>query len=147
MAVRHNKRYARRKAAGLCAKCPNPSPDGPRCGSCQAKANEVQARYYRRLRMKALEAYGLFCACCGTTELRFLTIDHIHNDGAAHRREVGKSGPDFLQWLKKNNYPPGFQVLCAKCNSAKYWEGECPHQSEKRKPEKLFEAFGLLSAV
>lgn len=32
-------------------------------------------------------------------------------------------------WLRRNNYPNGFQVLCHNCNMAKGFYGKCPHQS------------------
>jgi hypothetical protein len=47
--------------------------------------------YYDKLSMEVLIHYNgnpPRCACCGETEERFLTIDHINNDGAEHRRKV-----------------------------------------------------------
>jgi len=74
-------------------------------------------------------AYGGYrCACCGTREALFLTIDHIENDGACHRRRVGFS-TGFLKWLKRNGYPKGFQVLCSNCNHGRHRNGgTCPHK-------------------
>jgi hypothetical protein len=80
------------------------------------------------LRLEALQRYGGRCACCGEAEPKFLAIDHLNNDGAAHRRAHGKSGAMIYRWLRKHNYPPGFQVLCHNCNSAKGRYGICPHQ-------------------
>lgn len=60
--------------------------------------------------------------------LEFLQIDHINNDGKEHRKASGcGSGEAMYRWLKKNNYPAGFQVLCCNCNYAKMKYGECPH--------------------
>lgn len=86
----------------------------------------------RRNRLEALDAYGRRCACCGETTLAFLTIDHINNDGAEHRRSIvgGGSGSTFIKWLKRNGYPKdNFQVLCFNCNCAKSKTGVCPHES------------------
>lgn len=61
----------------------------------------------------------LSCKHCGIDVYPLLTIDHINNDGAKHRREIthGKSLSSALyHWLRKNNYPDGFQVLCQNCN-------------------------------
>ena len=96
------------------------------------RANQAQ----RRARFKAavLAAYGGKCACCGETNPVFLCIDHINNDGAAHRREIGQgkakvgSGGVIHEWLCKHNFPDGFQILCANCNQAKQTLGICPHQ-------------------
>jgi hypothetical protein len=80
----------------------------------------------QRVRYEVIAAYGGFCACCGETEIRFLQMDHINNDGAAHRKEIKIQ---LSTWLKQQGYPEGFQVLCANCNFAKHTNGgTCPHQ-------------------
>ena len=59
---------------------------------------------------------------CGVIDVDILSIDHINGDGAKHRREIGlsgKGGYNFYRWLKKNNFPEGFQVLCYNCNFRK----------------------------
>lgn len=93
-----------------------------------------QMRHQKRLRENALVAYGGQCACCGETEVAFLVIDHINNDGAAHRREIrpatnGRDGGGYTtyRWLRDHHFPSGFQVLCANCNMAKGRADGCPH--------------------
>lgn len=81
--------------------------------------------YYKKRRLEAIEKYGSKCVCCGETEIRFLEIDHINNDGAVHRKKMGSSR--IINWLRKRNYPKGFQLLCSNCNMAKGRFGECPH--------------------
>lgn len=81
--------------------------------------------YALRDRLTALAAYGNRCACCGETRPEFLSIDHVNNDGAAHRREIGSG--NLPAWLRAHNYPAGFQVLCYNCNMAKAFFGSCPH--------------------
>ena len=78
-----------------------------------------------KLRMGALEAYGMKCTCCGESELKFLGIDHINGGGRKHRKELKGH---FYQWLKVNKYPAGFQTHCHNCNLAKGFYGECPHK-------------------
>ena len=67
------------------------------------------------------------CACCGERQRAFLGIDHIEDGGRKHKKEIGGWMPG---WLFKNNYPPGFQILCHNCNQAKHILGACPHESE-----------------
>lgn len=99
------------------------------------KQSEKSARLRGRLRSEAFEAYGGYrCACCGETEPVFLSIDHIHNDGAEQRRrgDYGRNGTSFYHWLRKNGYPAGYQVLCLNCNIGKHRNGGvCPHKSGK----------------
>lgn len=89
------------------------------------------AKVYRQL-IKAcvLEHYGKVCQCCGEGNNAFLSVDHIDSDGAKHRKEIGKSsGIGFYSWLKKNNFPLGFQTLCFNCNIARHHHGGvCPHK-------------------
>lgn len=97
--------------------------------------------YWRKLRHDAVMAYGGYiCACCGETRKPFLSIDHINNDGATHRRTIAAYAEDngkgvssqMWQWLKRNGYPAGFQILCMNCNFGKAKNGGvCPHESEK----------------
>lgn len=84
---------------------------------------------HMRARIQGLAHYGAICACCGESRYEFLTFDHKNNDGAAHRRS-DRGAARIAQWLKKNDYPDGFQVLCMNCNWAKGRYGECPHERE-----------------
>lgn len=83
-----------------------------------------RTRMYDRpmLRLMALKHYGLECACCGESEFGFLTIDHIVPSvpDVGHRTHL-------YHWLRKNEYPAGFQTLCMSCNVAKSDTPECPH--------------------
>lgn len=120
---------------GLCAECGNQPPEEGRriCSGCLSEGRVKDKRKRIKLRDAAFEAYGGYvCKCCGETEKLFLQIDHVNNDGAKHRREVfGKksgSGQNIYRWLRDNNFPEGFQVLCANCNLGKHRNGGiCPH--------------------
>lgn len=60
------------------------------------------------------------CNQCGISDLDVLCIDHVANNGNTHRKNVGvASGITFYQWLINNNFPDGFQALCANCNLKK----------------------------
>jgi hypothetical protein len=80
------------------------------------------AEYLRKLREEVLLHYSNppKCVECEVCDPRLLTIDHINNEGNIHRKELGGKGSSRLcRWLKKNNYPPGFQILCFNHNMGK----------------------------
>lgn len=85
-----------------------------------AATKERVSSYNMRLRIEAFNAYGGPTCKCGETRLGALTIDHISQNGALHRKEIGRGGDKLCRWLKKNNYPPGFAVLCMNCNFRAY---------------------------
>lgn len=95
------------------------------------KYNAMTREHHRKKKLEVLIHYGgnhPKCACCGEDIIEFLTIDHIYGGGTQHRNKVGY-GYKFYQWLIKNNFPDGFQVLCRNCNWAKS-HGGCPHITE-----------------
>lgn len=61
------------------------------------------------------------CANCGIDDIRVLCIDHLNNNGREEREKIGFGGT-FYQWLKTNDYPEGYQVLCWNCNHLKELE-------------------------
>lgn len=92
---------------------------------------KTKAKYNnRRVRFLALLAYSAGakpqCAQCKIDDFDVLTIDHIEGGGNKHRRQlrVG-SGTNFFYWLKRNDYPEGYQVLCWNCNVRKRFVGGC----------------------
>lgn len=106
----------------------------------RTKQNRRRAhcRYLAKLRAEVFSRYGgPRCACCGEANPMFLSLDHINNDGAQHRREIAgknrgggwQNGWLFYVWLRRNNYPPlALQVLCFNCNLGKWKNrGTCPH--------------------
>ena len=84
----------------------------------------------RKQRLIALERYGGKCACCGIIEHEFLAIHHLEGGGGKHHAELRKEGITMIDFLRKNNYPPGFGILCHNCNCAKGFYGYCPHEKE-----------------
>lgn len=94
------------------------------------KANLAAMR--KRNKEQAYEAYGNQCACCGESEVLFLTLDHVDNDGGEHRKQI-RSTDRLYVWARKNGYPPNLQLLCWNCNLGKYRNGgACPHQIMER---------------
>lgn len=89
--------------------------------------------YRHRLRAQVLEHYSgdvPSCECCKEATVEFLCIDHIKGGGAKHRKEIGHGA--LYAWLKRENFPDGFRVLCHNCNNSLGCYGYCPHHSESR---------------
>lgn len=80
------------------------------------KAKKYQEQWYDALKTEVLSHYStggiLACVICGEKRLSCLSIDHINNDGAEHRRRLGTGGKNFYKWLKEQNFPEGYQTLC-----------------------------------
>jgi hypothetical protein len=73
--------------------------------------------FYSKENTPACSASG-----CQVVDPDMLTIDHIENNGAAHRKEIhggNKAGHNTYQWLIKNDFPSGFQTLCFNHNYKK----------------------------
>lgn len=63
------------------------------------------------LRAEVVGALGGRCVECGESRIEFLAVDHIHGDGAVHRKAVGKDC--VYQDIKRLGFPTDrFRVLC-----------------------------------
>ena len=77
------------------------------------------------------------CNCCNlNSHLDFLAIDHIAGkkqmDSEPELIKLGYSskldGNGLVNWIVRNDYPEGFQIICHNCNAAKGYYGKCPHE-------------------
>jgi hypothetical protein len=138
-----------RKSRNMCIMCGNAPPvhNQVKCISCKYKdvvyrethkAEKSISAAMRNIKLRdaAIIAYGGFkCACCCETTPEFLSLDHMNNDGAERRRELGQQGGlAFYKWLRDHRYPAGLQVLCMNCNFGKSRNGgTCPHKAAQTK--------------
>lgn len=82
-------------------------------------------KYTMRLKDEFFEHYGDKCAMCGESDKRVLTVDHINDDGADHRRRVGDNTYCVIRDLKVRNWPETeVQTLCYNCNAIKKMENQ-----------------------
>jgi len=115
-----------------------------RCKSCQKNKGKIYYSEHRndmlkkslksqkirkiKLKFEIISHYSnnkMECMKCGFKDMRALSIDHIHGGGRKHRKQLGIIS-NFYEWLKKNNYPEGYQVLCMNCQFIKRLENkEC----------------------
>lgn len=75
------------------------------------------------VKRKVFDAYGGKCRKCGISDIDVLNLDHIADNGNLHRKKLkgkcGATGVHLYRRLLRENFPPGFQVLCANHNSKK----------------------------
>lgn len=117
---RLQKKRVQNGLCGNCGKIPR-TPDYWSCEPCRIALADKN----RAIKLEVFAVYGgPVCRCCGETEIVFLTIDHIDNDGNIHRKQIKNT--NITRWLKSRGYPSGYQVLCMNCNHAKRF-GPCPH--------------------
>lgn len=79
----------------------------------------------------AMSHYGDSCICCTETEFKFLTFDHINNDGNVFRKQFGQRSSTLVSWIIKQDYPNSIQILCYNCNNVKAIYGTCIHSERK----------------
>ncbi len=80
----------------------------------------IQARCQLKLKTEVLTHYGngeLKCVICGESRVACLSLDHIENNGNAHRKEIGFSY--IYRLVRSQNYPEGYQTLCMNCQWVK----------------------------
>lgn len=123
---------ARRKASGVCLRCEAPAKNGRvHCEAHLAVITDAEMRRFNAVRDTVLNHYGAKCACCGESHRAMLTLDHIAEDGQAHRSKI-KAGTNATKRVYADviaqGFPPSFQILCLSCNMAKSRNGGvCPH--------------------
>lgn len=94
----------------------------------RSRYNAAKARYRLRLKIRSMALYAdpVACQSCGFSKIDGLVIDHINNDGAAHRialrlshRGSLFSGSRIYERINQLGKLAGLQVLCANCNMIK----------------------------
>jgi hypothetical protein len=75
--------------------------------------------------MNVVFEYGGECRCCGETDWRKLTIDHIDGTGRSHRKQPDSA--TFYARLRRAGYPKdNYQLLCWSCNAVKHYFPDFP---------------------
>lgn len=97
--------------------------------------------WHLEMKLRAFNVLGRECACCGESRIAFLQIDHINNDGSAHRRRLGMKVEGGMRagGYQRRFYfeiiggkKDGLQLMCANCNWGKARNGGiCPHEEER----------------
>lgn len=128
----------------------NPGGLSRRCAQCREYQREYmraeRARHTEEQRMRHIRRakelrdgrkkliiahYGGKCACCGTAEIEFLTVDHIVPIGSKKRKENGDWGNRFYLNIIRRDFPTDYRCLCWNCNWSYGCYGYCPHQPKR----------------
>jgi hypothetical protein len=123
---------SKKLSSGICPVCNGKLEKNKRmCKQCATEQNLRNKEHRDRLKKIVFEHYGNKCNCvtCDIVEQKFLSIDHIDNNGSKHKDKKGRrlSGEKLYRWIIKNNFPTNLQLLCMNCNFAKGHFGQCPH--------------------
>ncbi len=108
----------------ICRSCSNIAElNNTQCTICKNRDSEYRKRKRQEQKKDVFNHYG-GCKCnyCQISDLRVLTIDHLNNDGAAHRKRL-KTSKMLYSDIQRRGYPPEYQVLCFNCNSLKHING------------------------
>jgi hypothetical protein len=101
------------------------------------KERERFRQYRETVKFAIINHYSngtMKCAKCGYSDIRALCIDHINGGGRKHAIKLRKMGTNLYPWLIKQNFPIGYQVLCANCNNIKKIENkEDPYGPKEKK--------------
>lgn len=84
------------------------------CGPCAASSLR---EHNRRRRVECYSLLGGLCKLCGESEYEFLTVDHVHRDGALERVTMT---PDQIKAriLRDPSVRERYRVLCRNCNDS-----------------------------
>ena len=111
------------------------------CRKCECLRNRR-----KRIKLK-LEVFSYYCKgtpycqCLGCrngkenpVHINALQIDHLCGNGSKHKQKNGQreGGNSLYRLLRSQNYPEGYQVLCANCNgpASKGVKLQCPFHGQ-----------------
>lgn len=134
----------RLRAAGICIICRQNKArvdEGKvTCLGCMDYCNKMGKQHRRNVRRFIIEYYGAKCACpsCSETNYKFLTIDHVNNDGGKQMRAFKTEHQYYAavyKSIKAGNAPTDLRILCYNCNIGRAHNGGvCPHDKPEDDP-------------
>lgn len=101
------------------------------CKFCYSKNKNVKRKYLRSYKkVNALQMVGSgACACCKESNVQFLNIDHINNNGNEERELLGLVGQNMYAAVSDGMREiDDLRVLCYNCNCARGNYKFCSHE-------------------
>ena len=126
----------RKKRNAQTKKWEKENPEKVRQNNQKPEGKKLRIKYHRDNRIDCLKIYSKkvsnssesICSSCGLKDVRFLQIDHINGVIA----NDGRGASNLVGYLRRNNYPGGYQVLCGNCNWLKEFEDKKKTLSTKK---------------
>lgn len=78
------------------------------------------------MRLRAIALYGGKCECCGETNPKLLTFNHINGNTKKERATTGARA--YIKLMKLGYPNDTYRLLCYNCNLASSFYGYCPHK-------------------
>lgn len=86
-------------------------------------------KYNDQVRAKVFAHFGNKCSCCGITEKRFLTLEHIGGHGGPKPRAANMCGITAYRKAIREGLPADkYTLYCMNCNWAERLGEPCPHK-------------------
>jgi hypothetical protein len=77
------------------------------------KVKESIRNRNKKLLEEIFDHYGHKCSIIKCGSLNNLRVDHI----GGCKKDKYLKGHNLWRWLKKNNFPSGYRILCTRCNT------------------------------
>lgn len=94
---------------------------------CRKHQREYKKHHYRwKAKFIVVAHYSMgemCCRHCRQSDIRCLQLDHCEGGGNLHRRSL-PNPTGIYSWLIRNDFPEGYQILCANCNFIKKIENK-----------------------
>ncbi len=97
------------------------------------RAKDVKLEVFNHYSKEVSNSNTPICACCGYSDIRFLSLDHIKSRKNVSKEEKEITGERLWKYVRDNGFQKGYQILCHNCNIAKGDRKYCPHQLDKMK--------------
>ena len=103
-------------------------PESSRDERMRIRGREAKHRQRAARKVRFLKMYGMVCECCGESNPKFLTLDHINGKGERNKATTQAALRDAVLHFD----PKKYRTLCFNCNCGRHWNGGvCPHKDLK----------------
>jgi len=121
-------RKQERIASGVCVKCGKTNDRNLcYCSLCSKREGNRNKATRKKEKIAVVEKYGRVCQCCGESNYKFLTIDHVNNDGGKESERK-----NIYRYLVNIPVRSDLRLLCYNCNLGRAHNGGvCPHEEKQ----------------